>query len=181
MKRLKVHDKTFELYIEEAKIHASIEEVSKKITADYFDKNPIFIVVLNGAFMFAADLFKKLTFPCEVSFVKLSSYQGTQSTEVIRELIGLDENVEGRHVVVVEDIVDTGITIERMLEQLADLKVASVRVASMLFKPKAYLKKAKIDYVAIEIPNDFIIGYGLDYDGYARNLPDIYKVIDNND
>ena len=139
--------------------------------------NPLFLVVLNGAFMFASDLFKKLTIECEISFVKLSSYSGTTSTETVKHLIGINEDLKGRNIILVEDIVDTGITIVHMMEELKKYEPADVKIATLLLKPEKYDKGYAIDYVAIEIPNDFIIGYGLDYDGFARNLPDIYKIV----
>jgi hypoxanthine phosphoribosyltransferase len=135
------------------------------------------MVVLNGAFMFASDLFKGLNINCEISFVKLSSYCGTSSTENVKHLIGINEDLKGRDIILVEDIVDTGITIEYMIKKLQKYQVADIKIATLLLKPDKYNKEYNIDYVAIEIPNDFIIGYGLDYDGFARNLPDIYKIV----
>ena len=176
MKRVQVKDKAFKIFIESEKILEAVSKVAESINKDYKGKNPLFIVVLNGAFMFASDLFKKLNLDCEVSFVKLSSYQGTKSTEIVRELIGLDEDIEGRDIVLVEDIIDTGITMEKTLNQLHHLNPASIKIATLLYKPNAFVKDFPIDYIGIEIPNDFIIGYGLDYDGYARNLADIYTL-----
>ena len=177
MNNIKVKDKEFAIFIESEKILASVDIVAQRINVDYKDKNPLFLVVLNGAFMFASDLFKKLTIDCEISFVKLSSYSGTTSTEQVKHLIGINENLKGRNIVVVEDIVDTGITIEHMMEELKKLDAADIKIATLLMKPDKYKKDYTIDYVAIEIPNDFIVGYGLDYDGFARNLPDIYKIV----
>jgi hypoxanthine phosphoribosyltransferase len=128
--------------------------------------------------MFAADLVKKLNFPCELSFIKLASYSGTCSSEKVRELIGLNEDLSGRTVVVIEDIIDTGITLGDLMETVKSKNAVEVKLAALLFKPKAFLKSYPIDYIGIEIPNDFIVGYGLDYDGYGRNYPDIYKIVE---
>lgn len=177
MSIIRVHDKEFDLYIPQDQIERAIKKVADDINRDMAGKNPLFLVVLNGAFMFAAELFKSLEIECEISFVKLSSYSGTQSTNVVRELIGLDHPVVGRNVVLVEDIVDSGLTISHTTENLKKLEAKTVTVATMLFKPKSFRFNFEVEYVGIEIPNDFIIGYGLDYNEHARNLPDIYKVI----
>jgi len=164
-------------YLAEEKIAAAVKVVAKKINSDYAGKNPLFLVVLNGAFLFAADLLRCIDSDgCEVSFVKFSSYAGTESTGKVKELIGLNETLEGRDVIIVEDIVDTGNTIVQMMDDLAKRKCASVKIAALLFKPEAYRKDVKIDYVGIEIPDAFIVGYGLDYDGLGRNLKDIYVI-----
>ena len=178
MKKEKVLDKEFGLYIPQEKIKANIQAVADQINRDMNGMNPLFLVVLNGAFMFASELFKRLTIPCEISFVKLTSYSGTKSTNVIRELIGLDHSIEGRHVVIVEDIVDTGHTMKYTIKQLKDLKAADVRIASLFFKPENFQYDYPINYIGMEIGNDFIVGYGLDYDQQGRNLPDIYKIIE---
>ncbi len=177
MNKIKVKDKEFAIFIKSDTILKQVERVAQQINVDYKDKKPLFLVVLNGAFMFASDLFKKLSIDCEISFVKLSSYSGTSTTEHVKHLIGINEDLKGRNIIVVEDIVDTGITIEHMMEELKKFEPADVKIATLLLKPDKYDKGYNIDYVAIEIPNDFIIGYGLDYDGFARNLPDIYKII----
>ncbi|HNW96773.1 MAG TPA: hypoxanthine phosphoribosyltransferase [Bacteroidales bacterium] len=177
MKTVQIKDKEFSVSIKENDILKAIDAIAGKINKDMSDKNPLFLVILNGSFMFAADLCKRLTMPCEISFVKLSSYQGTQSTLNVKTLIGLDDDIKDRNIVVVEDIVDTGHTIEDTLKSLEQYKPASVKIATLLFKPKAYVKNFPIDYIGIEIPNDFIVGYGLDYDGYGRNLADIYKIV----
>ncbi len=177
MATIKVLDKVFEPYISHEKIITAIDKMVVNMERDLVDKNPLFLVILNGAFMFAGDLFKKLHFPAEISFIKFVSYSGTQSTGQVRQLMGLDESVEGRTVVLVEDIVDTGISMEKVLEYLSDKKIKDIRIASLLFKPNSYQKHFKIDYIGMEIPNDFIIGYGLDYNGQARNLKDIYKIV----
>lgn len=178
MKEVQLHDKRFSVSIGADKIDAAVQIVADKINADYEGKKPLFLVVLNGAFMFASDLFKKLTIECEVSFVKLSSYSGTSTTHVVRELIGLDEALTDRNVIVVEDIIDTGITMENTIQKLKHLQAADVKIVTLLYKPLAFQKDYAIDYIGLEIPNDFIVGYGLDYDGLGRNLPDIYKIIE---
>ncbi len=176
MSRIKVHDKEFELYIPQDQIERSISRLADEINRDLAGKNPLFLIVLNGAFMFAAELFKHVSIECEISFVKLSSYSGTKSTNVVRELIGLDHAISGRTIVLVEDIVDSGLTLLFTREKLIKLEAREVRIATLLFKPNAFKYDYPIDYVGMEIPNDFIIGYGLDYNEHARNLPDIYKL-----
>ncbi len=176
MKRIKIHDLYFEPFIQFEAIDLAIGQVAERMIQDLSDKTPLFLVILNGSFMFAADLLKKIEFPCEVSFVKLASYVGTKSTEHVRELIGFNEEINGRTVVVLEDIIDTGITMEKVLDRLNRMGAADVKIATLLFKPTAFQKDFPIDYIGIEIPNDFIIGYGLDYNGQARNLRDIYKI-----
>jgi len=178
MKEVQLKDKKFRIDLAEADILTQVKRVASEINQEMKGKKPLFLVVLNGAFMFASDLMKNINIDCEISFVKLASYQGTQSTEKVKELIGLNENLAGRNIIVVEDIVDTGITMEGIIEDLHKKMVADVRVATLLFKPEAFQKDFKIDYIGIEIPNDFIVGYGLDYDGLGRNLQDIYKIID---
>lgn len=178
MEIISVKDKQFSISIEAAKINESINAVAERMNKDLAGKEPLFIVVLNGSFMFAADLFKKLTIPCEISFVKLSSYQGTQSTENIKTILGLNEDIKGRTVVILEDIIDTGHTIEDMVNGLLEKEPAELYIGTLLFKPNAYKKNLKIHYIGIEIPNDFIVGYGLDYDGFGRNLADIYKIVE---
>jgi hypoxanthine phosphoribosyltransferase len=173
---IRVIDKDFEVFITSDEIDQAVEGVAQKINAQYKGKKPLFIVILNGAFMFASDLFKKLEIECEVSFVKLSSYQGTHTTGKVKSLIGLNESIAGRHIIIVEDIIDTGITMENLLGQLDAMHPADIGIATLLFKPQAFQKDFKIDFIGLDIPNDFILGYGLDYDGFARNLPDIYKL-----
>lgn len=178
MKTVKIRDKEFSISIGEKDILKAVQKVADRINSDMDGKHPLFIAILNGSFMFASDLFKRLSIPCEISFVKLSSYVGTKTTENVKTLIGLDENIEGRHIIIIEDIVDSGHTIEDILNNLKQYSPASVKVATLLFKPNAYKKNITLDYVGIEIPNDFIVGYGLDYDGDGRNLADIYKIIE---
>ena len=177
MKKVKILDKEFKMAIPSASIKRAIDQVATLINNDYSEDEILFLSILNGSFMFASDLVKKVKPLNQISFVKLASYNGTSSTGQLKELIGLNERIEGRHVVVVEDIVDTGATIEAIIKQLKTLKPASVKVATLLFKPQSYLKNLKIDYVGIEIPEDFLIGYGLDYNGYGRNFEDIYSLI----
>jgi hypoxanthine phosphoribosyltransferase len=175
---IQIKDKTFFPMIGEADIQLAVKKVAEKINKDLADDNPLFIGVLNGAFMFMGDLMKHVTIPCEITFVKLSSFNGIMSTGKVKEVMGLAEDVEGRTVVVVEDIVDTGITIQQILHNLALRKPKQIKVVTFLQKPEALKCDICVDYAAMSIPNDFIIGYGLDYDGYGRNLREIY-VIEN--
>ena len=178
MNEILVKDKKFTLSIRECDILKEVDRVATQISQDLEGKNPLFISVLNGSFMFTADLMKRVNIPAEISFVKLSSYQGDQSTGKVKQMIGLNQDIAGRTVVIVEDIIDTGVTMKRMLEILADKGAADIRIASLLVKPDKLTVDLHIDYVAMSIPNDFIVGYGLDYDGYGRNLPDIYTVVE---
>jgi hypoxanthine phosphoribosyltransferase len=177
MSIIKIKDKKFALSIKETEILAAVSKVAEAINKDLAGKDPLFICVLNGAFMFAGDLMKRVNVPCEITFVKLSSYDGLYTTGTVKEVIGLNESVVGRNVVVVEDIVDTGITMERILSSLRAKGAKEIKVATFLQKPDALQRDIKIDYAAMKIPNDFIVGYGLDYDGYGRNLKDIYTVV----
>lgn len=177
-KTVKLHDKEFKTFIYAKEIDIAVSKVAQQMNQDLKGKNPLFIIVLNGAFMFASDLLKKITIDCEITFVKLSSYTGTKTSHVVRELIGLDESLAGRTVVLVEDIIDTGITMHNTVPKLKHMEAEDVKIATLLFKPKAFQKDFKIDYIGMEIPNDFIVGFGLDYDGLGRNLPDIYKIIE---
>ena len=174
---IKVKDKDFEISIDASVIAAAVQKMAIEINRDYESKNPLFLAILNGSFIFAADLIRKITIPCQISFVKLSSYSGTASTTIIKELIGLNEDISGRHLVIIEDIVDTGLTLEKFLQDLEKFEPASIKLACFTFKKEAFKKSFRIDYLGITIPNEFIVGYGLDYDGYGRNLPDIYKIV----
>ncbi len=178
MGRIKIKDKTFETSITEAEILERVKVVAERINKDMKDKNPLFLAVLNGSFMFAADLMRMITIPCEISFVKLASYQGTTSTGKIKEVIGINEDLAGRTVIIVEDIVESGLTMKRMIETLGTRNPASIHICTLLLKPERLKEQLDIEYTAIEIPNDFIVGYGLDYDQQGRNLRDIYTLID---
>lgn len=171
-----IRDKQFELFIEQEIIEEGIRRIAGRINSDLEGKNPIFLAVLNGAFMFAGELMKEVSIPSEITFVRLASYHGTSTTNRVQEVLGLNESIEGRCVVIVEDIVDSGNTMVALKKELEKYNPREVKVATLLFKPAALRQKFHIDYVALEIPNDFIVGYGLDYDGYGRNLKDIYKV-----
>lgn len=177
-KIITLHDKQFSPFIESEEIQRITDSVAAKINKDMEGKNPLFIVVLNGAFMFAADLLKRVTCNCEVSFIKLSSYSGTKTTNVVREIIGLDESVKGRTIILIEDIIDTGITMANAIGKFKHMGADDVRIATLVFKPNAFQKDYPIDYIGMNIPNDFIVGYGLDYDGIGRNLPCIYKIVE---
>lgn len=173
-----IKDKSFKIFIKESEILKAVEKLGSKISEDLKHEQPIFICVLNGSFLFAADLMKNISIPCHISFIKLSSYNGTtQSSGTVNEIIGLYENIEGRTVVVLEDIVDTGNTLEKLYEILKPKKPGKLLIASLLYKPEAYIKQIPIDYIGIEVPNNFLVGYGLDYDGLGRNLRDIYTLI----
>ncbi|MCK5137531.1 MAG: hypoxanthine phosphoribosyltransferase [Bacteroidales bacterium] len=174
---VRVHDKQFELFIPETVIQKEVTRIAMEMNQDLTDKDPIFLGILNGAFMFASDLYKQLTFPCQITFLKLASYSGTKSTGTVKQLIGINRDLKNRVVVVLEDIVDTGVTLETIIRQLSGYQPAEIRVATFLHKPEATVREVKLDYVGIEIPNDFILGYGLDYDGYGRNFKEIYQLV----
>ena len=177
MKKVTIIDRDFELFISYEKIKAVVEEMAEKMNTDFKDKNPLFICILNGSFMFATELFKRISLlDAEISFIKLASYSGLNTTGNVKELIGLNEDLTGRVIVVLEDIVDSGITIAKTIEQIQAKNPAEIKIATLLLKPDALKTKVQLDYVGIEIPNDFIVGYGLDYNGRGRNLIDIYKV-----
>lgn len=175
---IKLHDKTFEPYLSAQDIQKAVLEVAGSLKKDYAnnDRPPIFIAILNGSFMFASDLMKELNFDLELSFVKFSSYEGTQSTGVINELIGFTQDLKGRDVVIVEDIIDTGNTLEKVLPILDSKGAKSIKIATLLLKPSVFDKKYQINYVGLEIPNIFVVGYGLDYDELGRNIKEIYKL-----
>ncbi len=178
MKQVNIHDKTFELYIPYEKIRSVIEVMAEKMNTDFAEKDPLFVCILNGSFMFAAELFKRINLmKAQITFVKLASYHGDKTSGEVKQLIGFNENLTGRTVVILEDIVDTGITLDNILEQLKLLKPAEIKVATLLLKPDALKKEVQLDYIGLKIPNDFIVGYGLDYDGLGRNLIDIYTVV----
>ncbi len=175
---MKVKDKEFRVSIPEAEILRQVARVAAEINRDYAGQEPVFLAVLNGAFMFAADLLREVTLPCEISFVKLASYEGVQSTGKIHEMIGLNIDVNDRPVIIVEDIVESGLTMAHMLETLQKQKPRSIDICTLFFKPEKLQAKLDIRYRAFDIPNDFILGYGLDYDQQGRNLRDIYTVVD---
>lgn len=177
MRNVTIFEKEFELFIPYEKIRSIVEDMADKMNRDFKDKNPLFLCILNGSFMFAAEIFKRISLlDAEISFIKLASYSGTSTTGSVRELIGLNEDLTGRTVIVLEDIVDSGITIEKTIEQIKTKNPLEIKIATLLFKPDSLKVKVPLDYVGIEIPNDFIVGYGLDYNGRGRNLIDIYKV-----
>lgn len=171
---IKVHDKKFRKIISSQKVQKTIGVIAKKVNKDFKNKRPIFISVLNGSFLFTADLIKKVNVECEISFIKISSYSGTQSTGNMNTLIGLKEDLKGRHVVVLEEMVDSGNTVEKVIIELKKHNPKTLHVATLFFKPDAYKKNIKLDYIGMEVPNDFLVGYGLDYDGLGRNLQDVY-------
>jgi len=177
MDTIKVLDKEFTLLLSEKQIRENVKKVAGKINKDLAGKNPLFLAVLNGAFMFASDLMKEITIPCEISFVKLASYQGMQSGGKIREVFGLSERIDGRTVVIVEDIVDSGRTMQQLLSSLSTRNPAEILIATFLHKPDALQCELTLDYVAFEVPNDFVVGYGLDYDGYGRNYSAVYTLV----
>lgn len=174
---IKLLDKTFEMFITNDEINFAIDQMVRQVEDDYHYENPIFVGVLNGSFMFAADFLKKYAHSCEVQFVKMSSYEGTSSTGQVDELIGLNTDLQDRTVVILEDIVDTGNTIIKLKEMFKDKGAKRVRIATLFFKPDVYDKEVKIDYVGIRIINKFIVGYGLDYNETGRNLPHVYSLI----
>jgi hypoxanthine phosphoribosyltransferase len=177
MKEIHILDKKFREMITEKIILDRIEELARQINKDLAGKDVVFLGILNGAFLFAADLFRHIDLQARISFVKLASYEGTSSSGFIKELIGWNEDIKNKTVVVIEDIVDTGNTLERIVDELVIRKASEIRIATLLYKPAAYTKDIPLDYVGFEIPNDFVVGYGLDYDGYGRNLPSVYTLI----
>ncbi len=176
MNVIKVHDKTFVPYISEATILNKIKDLAAQLNKDYEGKQPIFISILNGSFIFSADLFKELTIEAEICFIKLASYKGTQSTGHVITSIGLDANITGRHVIILEDIIDTGRTMHNFLPQITNQQPASLKIAVLLHKPEAMEFPINIDYCCFSIPNKFVLGYGLDYDGFGRNIREIYQL-----
>jgi hypoxanthine phosphoribosyltransferase len=176
MSTIQVLDKTFEIYLLEAAIQEKITALANQLNQDYAGKRPLFLSILNGSFLFTADLFKQITIEAEVSFIKLASYKGTSSTGNVITAIGLDINVKDRHVVLLEDIIDTGKTLHHYLPQLESLQPASIKIAVLLNKKEALQFPVRVDYDCFEIPNKFVVGYGLDYDGLGRNSKDIYQL-----
>ena len=175
-REIDIKDKIFEIFISEDEISSIVHSMANQINNSGV-KDPLFIAVLNGSFLFAADIMRKINIPnCEISFIKLSSYLGTETTGEVDELIGLGKNIRNRNVVILEDIIDTGITLEKIMSLLKKEEVADIKVATLLFKPEAYKKDIEIDFIGKSIPNDFVVGYGLDYDEIGRNLSHIYKL-----
>ena len=175
---IKVLDKEFIISLPAEKIQSRISELAEELNGDFFGKRPIFLGILNGSFMFATDLFKRITIDAQITFLKLASYQGTSSTGNVKQLIGLNQEIKDQHIFILEDIVDTGETLDTIMRQLSGYLPASIRIASLLLKPDAYKKDIPIDYVGFRIPNQFIVGYGLDYNGFGRNYEDIYVLKD---
>ena len=175
---VKIKDKTFRTSISETEIKARVKAIAQQISKDMEGKKPLFLGVLNGSFIFAADLMREMTIPCEISFVKLASYQGTTSTGKVKEVLGINEDLSGRTVIIVEDIVESGQTMKRMIESLGTRNPSSVHICTLFFKPDKLQEELAIDYVAFRIPDDFIVGYGLDYDGLGRQLKDIYTIVE---
>ena len=179
MTKKRLHDKTFGPYLSAEDIAAQVERLGKEISSDYDGKRPMFVIVLNGAFMFAADLLKNVDLTVDLCFVKVSSYEGLETSGKVKSVIGLDRNLKGKDVIIVEDIVDTGITLDFLLNQMFEAEVGSVEVATLLFKKEAYTKSHELKYVGFEIPNNFVVGYGLDYDGLGRNINQILQLTDS--
>ena len=173
---VQVLDKQFELFIPFSEIQSRLVGMGSELNREYATLNPVFVPVLNGSFMFASDLIREICIPCEVSFVKTASYEGISSSGKVRELIGIDSQLKGRHLVLLEDIVDTGKTLAALLDTLRNLEPASIRIASLFLKPDAFKEKFEIDFCGFSIPDRFIIGYGLDYNGYGRNYRDVYSL-----
>jgi hypoxanthine phosphoribosyltransferase len=178
MSTIRVHDKQFEPYLDASAISERIKSLAAQLSADYTGKKPLFIAILNGSFMFAADLFKELTIDAEICFIKLASYKGTKSTGHVITAIGMDMDIFGREVVILEDIVDTGKTLSEFLPQLTHQQPATMKIVALLHKPEATVFPIKIDYLGFSIPNKFVVGYGLDYDGLGRNIREIYKLVE---
>jgi hypoxanthine phosphoribosyltransferase len=175
---MRVHNKTFQPYIDAGAIDAQIKKLADQINKDYEGMKPLFIPILNGSFMFASDLFKAISIEAEICFIKLASYKGTKSTGNVITSIGLDEPLTGRHIIIVEDIVDTGKTLSDFLPQLYNQQPASIKIAALLHKPEALVHPLVIDYLGFSVPNKFLLGYGLDYDGLGRNIPEIYQLVE---
>ncbi len=177
MELITVHDKQFKPYISADKISDEIKRVASEINKDYTGRKPLFIAILNGAFMFAADLFKEITIEAEICFIKLASYKGIKSSGQVLTAIGLDVDLVGREIIVIEDIVDTGNTLSKFLPQLENHHPASLKIAALLHKPEAMVHPIKIDYLGFNVPDKFLLGYGLDYDGLGRNIKEIYQLV----
>ncbi|MER3498894.1 MAG: hypoxanthine phosphoribosyltransferase [Chitinophagaceae bacterium] len=177
MSTIRVHDKTFDVYISEEKLQERIRQIAETINNEYKGKRPLFIAILNGSFMFAADLFKHITIESEICFIKLASYKGMKSSGKVVTSIGLEEDLYGKDVIIIEDIVDTGKTLHEFLPKLQHQQPASLKIVCLLHKPEATQFPVQLDYVGFSIPNKFVVGYGLDYDGLGRNLKEIYQLV----
>jgi len=177
MNEISVKDKKFSVSISEKEIENSVKNLANRINEDYKGKEITFLGILNGSFMFASDLMKNIKNECKISFIKVSSYEGTSTTGSVKQLLGLNEDLEGKDVIIIEDIVDTGLTMKNILEILKPKKPKSVKIATLIFKPESFKEDFKVDYIGFSIPNDFIVGYGLDYDGLGRNLKEIYTLV----
>ncbi|MBC6611666.1 hypoxanthine phosphoribosyltransferase [Hymenobacter sp. BT507] len=174
---ISLHNKQFAPYLSAAELAQAIQQLATRLNQDYAGKQPLFLSVLNGAFMFTADLLKCMTIDCEVTFIRVASYAGTASTGSVKEVLGLYEELADRHVIILEDIVDTGHTMRMLLDTIAAKNPASLEVATLFLKPECLQHELAVEYVGLSIPNDFIVGYGLDYDGLGRNYPDVYKAV----
>ena len=177
MSTVKVHDKSFEIYLTESTIQQRVKELAAQINKDYAGKRPLFIAILNGSFMFASDLFKQLSIEAELCFIKLASYKGMKSSGNVVTSIGLEDDLFGKEVIIVEDIVDTGKTLHNFLPKLMHQQPRSMKIAALLHKSAATEYPLTMDYVGFDIPNKFVVGYGLDYDGLGRNFKEIYQVV----
>ena len=173
---IQLKDKTFTLYIDKKTIENRVEEIGKQLSEDYEGKVPILIGILNGSFMFLSDLAKQIQIPAEFSFLKIASYHGETSTGSVKNLLGLEADLKDRHVILVEDIVDTGLSMTHLLSLINEKEPASLKIVTLLHKPEALRHQITIDYLGFEIPNKFVVGYGLDYDGFGRNIPEIYQL-----
>lgn len=176
---IRIKDKSFEVSIPNEEIQQKVKALAEKMNKDYAGKNPVFVCILNGAFVFMADLVRYLDFQPDIVFAKYSSYEGMNTTGKVKEVLGVSVDLEGKDVVLVEDIIDTGITMSHVLPIFQAKGATSVKIATMLMKPEKLKCNIKVDYCAMEIPNDFIVGYGLDYDGLGRNYKDIYTVVED--
>ena len=174
---IQVLDKQFVPYIRAAQLQQEIERMATEMNRDYVSKSPLFISILNGSFMFSADLMRRITVDCEICFIKLASYRGVKSSGKVLTSIGLDVEIKGRDVIILEDIIDTGNTLNQFMPQLNNLGPVSVKIAALLHKPEALQHSLTIDYLGFSIPNKFVVGYGLDYDGRGRNIPEIYQLL----
>lgn len=176
MKTVKIHDKSFDCYLTEEAISKAVQNMTVKIKEDLKRETPLFIGILNGSFIFAADVLRNYEGDCEISFLKLASYENTKSTGIVNELLGINEDLTNRTIVILEDIIDTGTTLQKIYDILKKEPIKQLKVATLFFKPEVFKKELHIDYIGFSIPDEFIVGYGLDYNGYGRNLPNIYKL-----